>query len=87
MARDYVQERLNERPERRKERAARNKARREAIREGRAKKGDGTVQNHVKPLSKGGAKDGKTVKQSRNASNREGGRLQPRSAKAKGGRH
>lgn len=85
--RDYTRERLNERPARRKERAARNKARRRAIREGRAKVGDGTVQHHVKPLSRGGARNGKTVTQSRKASNSEGGRLQPKSAKRRGGRN
>ena len=37
--------------------------------------GDGTVMNHVKPLSKGGSRNGKVEKQSREASNREGGRL------------
>lgn len=41
--------------EQKKRRAARNKARREAIREGRAKVGDGTEVDHVKPLSKGGS--------------------------------
>ncbi len=85
--RDYTKERLAERPQRRKERAARNKARRRAIARGDAKVGDGTVQNHVKPLSKGGSLNGRTEKQSRKASNREGGKLQPKSGKAKGGRH
>jgi hypothetical protein len=85
--RDYTRERLAERPERRKERAERNRARREAIREGRVKKGDGKVVHHTKALSKGGGKGTKTVVQSRKASNREGGHLQPRSAKAKGGRN
>ncbi len=85
--RDYTKERLAERPERRKERAARNKARRAAIARGDAKVGDGTVQHHVKPLSKGGARNGKTVKQSRKASDSEGGRLQPKAAKRKGGRN
>jgi hypothetical protein len=73
--RNYRKEYAQETQERRDNRVARNRARREAIREGRAKVGDGTVQNHVKPLSKGGPKNGKTVKQSRKASNREGGRL------------
>ena len=73
--RNYRKEYAQETQERRDNRVARNRARREAIREGRAKVGDGTVQNHVKPLSKGGSKNGKTVKQSRKASNREGGRL------------
>lgn len=87
MARDYVKERLAERPERRKERAARNRARREAMKEGKVSKGDGKVMHHVKALSDGGAKNGKTVVQSRKASNAEGGRKQPKSGKAKGGRH
>ena len=46
--------------EQRANRAARNKARRDAEKEGRVKKGDGKELDHVKPLSKGGAKDGKT---------------------------
>ncbi len=87
MPRDYTKERLAERPARRKERAARNKARRAAIASGKSKVGDGTVEHHVKPLSKGGARNGKTVGQSRKASNREGGKLQPKSGKAKGGRN
>lgn len=85
--RDYTKERLAERPQRRKERAARNRARRQALADGRARKGDGTVEHHVKPLSKGGSLNGKTVGQSRKASNKEGGRLQPKSAKARGGRN
>jgi 5-methylcytosine-specific restriction endonuclease McrA len=86
--RDYTKERLAESPERRKKRAIRNNARREALREGKAKKGDGTVIHHKKPLSKGGsnAKSNRVI-QSRSASNKEGGRLQPRAAKAKGGRN
>lgn len=86
--RDYVKERLAEKPERRKKRAIRNQARREAMREGKVKKGDGKVINHKKALSKGGtnAKSNREV-QSRKASNQEGGRLQPKAAKAKGGRH
>lgn len=86
--RDYTKERLAESPKRRKLRAIRNNARREAIREGKAKVGDGTVVNHKKPLSKGGsnAKSNREM-QSRKASNKEGGRLQPKSGKAKGGRN
>lgn len=86
--RDYTKERLAEKPERRKKRAIRNNARREALREGKATKGDGTVVNHKKPLSKGGsnAKSNREI-QSRKASNREGGHLQPKKAKARGGRN
>ena len=85
--RDYRRERLAERPARRKERAKRNKARRELMREGKVKKGDGKVVNHKKPLSKGGGTGRKNLEvQSRAASNKEGGRLQPKSGKAKGGR-
>lgn len=85
--RDYTKERLAEDPSRRKDRAARNKARRQALRDGTAKKGDNTVMHHVKPLSKGGSRNGKVVKQSRKASDSEGGRLQPKAAKRKGGRN
>lgn len=86
--RDYTKERLAESPKRRKLRAVRNNARREAIREGKAKVGDGTVVNHKTPLSKGGsnAKSNREI-QSRKASNKEGGRLQPKSGKARGGRN
>lgn len=85
--RDYTKERLAERPARRKERAKRNKARRELMREGKVKKGDGKVVNHKKPLSKGGGTGRKNLEvQSKAASNKEGGRLQPKSGKAKGGR-
>lgn len=85
--RDYKRERLAERPERRKERAKRNKARRELMQEGKVHKGDGKVVNHKKALSKGGGTGRKNLEvQSRKDSNREGGRLQPKSGKAKGGR-
>lgn len=87
-SRDYVQERLNESPQRRKDRAKRNKARRELMREGKVSKGDGKVVNHKKALSKGGGTSRKNLEvQSQKASNREGGRLQPKSGKARGGRH
>lgn len=85
--RDYTKERLNERPERRRERAARNKARRRALANGTAKKGDGSVIHHKKAFSDGGSLNGATRKQSRKASNKEGGRKQPLSAKKKGGRN
>lgn len=85
--RDYTKERLAERPARRKERAKRNKARRQLMKEGKVKKGDNKVVNHKKALSKGGSTSRSNLEvQSRNASNKEGGRLQPKSGKAKGGR-
>ena len=88
MARDYVKERLAEDPQRRKDRAKRNKARRQLMREGKVHKGDGKVVNHVKPLSKGGSTSRKNLAvQSDKASDREGGRLQPKSGKRKGGRN
>ena len=88
MARDYTKERLAERPERVKERAKRNKARRELMREGKVKVGDGKVVNHKKPLSKGGGTTRSNLEvQSKTASHREGGKLQPKSGKAKGGKN
>jgi 5-methylcytosine-specific restriction endonuclease McrA len=86
--RDYTKERLAESPERRKKRAVRNNARREALRDGTVKKGDNKVVNHKKPLSKGGsnAKSNREI-QSRKDSDREGGKLQPRAAKRRGGRN
>ena len=60
---------------RKKDRAARNKARRKAIREGRAKVGDNTAVDHIKPLSKGGSRDGATRVTSRKQSDRQGGKL------------
>ena len=86
--RDHKAERLREDPQRRKDRAKRNKARRQLMREGKVQKGDGKVVNHKKALSKGGGTGRKNLEvQSRKASNREGGKLQPRQAKAKGGRN
>jgi hypothetical protein len=41
-------------PEQIKMRVERNKARRQAIKSGKAKVGDGTSVEHIKPLSKGG---------------------------------
>lgn len=73
--RDYKKELAAEGPHRVKDRVARNRARRQAIARGDSKVGDGTVEHHVKPLSKGGSRKGKTVGQSRTASNKEGGRL------------
>ncbi len=82
--RDYAKELAQEGPHRVKDRVARNRARQRAIREGRSSVGDGTVENHVKPLSKGGSRNGKTREQSRKASNREGGRLHAAKVKRKG---
>lgn len=88
MARDYTKERLAEDPQRRKDRAKRNKARRELMREGKVKKGDGKVVNHKKALSKGGGTSRSNLEvQSRKDSNSEGGRLQPKSGKRKGGKN
>lgn len=88
MARDYVAERKAEDPQRRKDRAKRNKARRELMREGKVSKGDGKVVNHKKALSKGGGTSRSNLEvQSRKASNSEGGKLQPKSGKRKGGRN
>lgn len=83
-ARNYKRELAQEGPHRVLDRVARNRARQKAIREGRSKVGDGTVEHHPKPLSKGGSRNGKTVGQSRKASNREGGRMH--AAKVKRGK-
>lgn len=83
--RNYVAERLREGPARKKARAARGRARYAKIKSGAVKVGDSKVVNHVKPISKGGV-NGKTNVTSKKTSNSEGGRLQPRSGKAKGGR-
>ena len=79
--RDYKREAEQESQQRKDARVARNRARRRAIREGRARVGDGTVQDHVKPLSQGGSMNGPTRKQSREASNRQGGRLRHKGRK------
>lgn len=87
MPRDYTKERLAERPERVKERAKRNKARRELMREGKVSKGDGKVVDHKQPLTKGGGTGRSNLRvQSAKASHSQGGKLQPKSGKAKGGR-
>ena len=49
-------------PKQKKLRALRNKARQQAIKEGRAKVGDGTSVEHIKPLSKGGTNSRKNTK-------------------------
>lgn len=87
MPRDYTKERLAERPERVKERAKRNKARRELMREGKLAVGDGKVADHKQPLTKGGGTGRSNLRvQSAKASHSQGGKLQPKSGKAKGGR-
>lgn len=56
MARDYKKEnKYKSKPDQIKKRVARNKVRRQAIKEGKAKVGDGTSVDHIKPLSKGGS--------------------------------
>lgn len=88
MSRDYKKEYANESAERRKNRAKRNKARRELMREGLVHKGDGKVVDHKKPLSKGGgtARSNLRVK-SKASQDKQGGHLQPKSAKRRGGRN
>lgn len=73
--RDYKREAAQESQHRKDARVARNRARRRAIREGRSRVGDGTVEDHITPLAKGGSLRGPTRGQSRSASNKQGGRL------------
>ena len=55
MPRDYQKEnKYKAKPEQIKLRGIRNKARLAAIKSGKAKVGDGTSVEHIKPLSKGG---------------------------------
>ena len=86
-SRDYTRERLNEDPQRVKDRAKRNSARRELMREGVVRKGDGKVVDHKTPLSRGGSTGrGNLRPQSEKSSHRQGGNLQPKSAKRLGGK-
>lgn len=86
--RDYKKERLAERPERRKERAKRNKARRQLEKEGLVHKGDGKVVDHKKPLSKGGGTERSNLRvKSKASQDKQGGHLQPKSGKRRGGKH
>lgn len=88
MARDYVQERLNESPERKKARAKRNKARRMLMKEGKVRKGDGKVVDHKKPLSQGGGNGrGNLRVKDKKSQDRQGGKLQPMKDKRRGGRN
>lgn len=86
--RDYKKERLAESPKRKKDRAKRNKARRQLEKEGLVHKGDGKVVDHKKPLSKGGGTARSNLRvMSKASQDKQGGKLQPRSGKARGGRH
>jgi hypothetical protein len=64
MPRDYKKEYKTYQgtAEQKKNRATRNKVRRQAIRDGKAKVGDGTSVEHVKPLSKGGTNSKSNLK-------------------------
>ncbi len=86
--RNYEKEYAAESPERKKNRAKRNKARRQLEREGKVHKGDGKVVDHKKPLSKGGstARSNLRVKDKK-SQDVQGGHLQPKSAKRRGGRN
>lgn len=64
-----------------KNRVARNKARRAAIKDGRVSVGDSKAVNHIKPIIKGGSRDGATNIQSSKASLSQGGRLRRRRRK------
>jgi len=86
MARNYTAERLRESKARKTARKARGRARYKKIKAGTASVGDGKVVHHTKPISRGGTSS-KTVVQSKTGSNREGGKVQPKKAKAKGGRN
>lgn len=88
MPRDYQQEYANESAKRKKDRAKRNKARRELMREGKVKKGDGKVVDHKTPLSKGGGTERSNLRvKSKKSQDSQGGKLQPLSAKRRGGRN
>ena len=81
--RNYTKERLAETPTRKKARSARNQARAKLG----LKVGDGKVAGHKKSASKGGSNARTNLRvESQKASNKQGGRLQPKRAKAKGGR-
>lgn len=85
--RNYTKERLAETPARKKARAARGRARYAKIKSGTAKVGDGKVVGHKKSITKGGTNSKSNLRmETKKASNKQGGRLQPKSAKAKGGR-
>lgn len=88
MARDYKAEYARESDERKKNRAKRNKARRQLEREGLVHKGDGKVVDHKKPLSKGGGTGRANLRvKSKASQDKQGGHLQPKAAKRRGGKH
>ena len=63
MPRDYKKEnKYKAKPKQIKLRSMRNKARLAAIKSGKAKVGDGTSVEHIKPLSKGGKNTAKNTK-------------------------
>jgi|TARA_R110000744_G_scaffold113342_6_gene212403 ribosomal protein S17 len=64
MSRDYGKENRDykSKPDQIEKRVKRNKLRKKAIKEGRAKVGDGTSVEHIKPLSKGGSDSPKNTK-------------------------
>ena len=80
--RNYTAERLRESKARKEARKTRGRARYSAIKAGKVKVGDGKVVGHTK----GGAK-GSTRIETQKASNRQGGRMAPRSAKVRGGKN
>jgi len=82
VARNYKAEYSREGGKRKAARRARNRARYKAIKKGTAKVGDGKVVGHTKAKAKGS-----TRIESQKASNRQGGRMAPKSAKIKGGRN
>jgi len=86
--RNYKREAAAESQERKNNRIKRHKARRQMIKEGKAAVGDGKVVNHKKALSKGGSEKRNNLEmQRRKDSDTEGGYRQPKSGKARGGRH
>lgn len=81
--RNYTKERLAETPKRKAARAARNRARRALG----LKVGDGKVAGHKKSPMKGGSNAKSNLRiESQKSSNKQGGRLQPKAAKRRGGR-
>jgi 5-methylcytosine-specific restriction endonuclease McrA len=58
------------------------------MKEGKVKKGDGKVVDHKKPLSKGGSNSRSNLRvKDKKSQDSQGGKLQPKSAKARGGRN
>lgn len=82
--RNYTKERLNESKARKEARKARGRARTKLG----LKDGDPRVVGHKKALSKGGAQTAKSNLriETKKQSNKQGGRMVPKSAAARGGR-